>query len=238
LFLGTVSVPLTLLAAVLGEWRNTEDGLRDTQMRLIDIQEQERRRIARELHDDVGQRLALLQIELTELQRVSDSSLQPRVAQLCDQLAQMSEVTSELSHGLHPSYVEYVGLGFALKKLCKELIQGKPCAFDISEEALQSPLSPDISLCLYRVAQEALHNVEKHSMARNVTVELKIANNRVVLRVADDGSGFVPDQVQHTGLGLTSMRERLRSLGGALEISSRIGEGTRIEASVPLGQVR
>lgn len=236
LFLGTITVPLMLLSAVLTEWRNTEEGLRNTQTRLIDVQEKERSRIARELHDDIGQRLALLQIQLTGLQAASGASLRSRMTRLCDELSETSKVTSELSHTLHPSFVDHVGLETALKTLCHELSHGKSFHVHICKADFQSRITPDASLCLYRIAQEALHNIDRHSRAQNVVVELNTAEDRLILRVCDDGIGFTPGEARFTGLGLTSMRERLRLVGGAVDISSAPGKGTRIEASVPLSE--
>jgi two-component system sensor histidine kinase UhpB len=230
-----VTVPMMLLAAVLSERRTTELELRDSKVKLIEAQEQERRRIASELHDDVGQQLALAELRLAEIKSASD--LKPMLDRLSDQLAEISSEVREISHGLYPSLLQNLGLAPALKKLGREISREKNVSVKLALERVEF-VSPAVSLALYRVAQEALHNIEKHSQARHVTIELSQTSGTLVLRITDDGIGFDAGQVPVAGLGIDSMGERLRSVGGTLRIKSSPNRGTEVLASVPLEQPR
>jgi signal transduction histidine kinase len=229
-----VAVPLLFLSAVMSEARHTAETLRNTSGNLIESQEQERRRISRELHDNLGQELALAKAKLDELIIESQPSVQPGLTDLSNQLASISTTAREISHGLYPSQLEYVGLSTAIKRLCDEIGRGKRFAIHLAVNRLPQ-LPPSISLCLYRIVQEALHNVMKHSLAKHVEVRLAADDGRVLLRIADDGVGF--DLSHNTeGLGLPSMRERARSVGGTIEIGSSPKTGTQIEVRVNLRQ--
>jgi signal transduction histidine kinase len=228
------AVPLLFLSAVMSEARRTAESLRNTSGNLINSQEQERRRISRELHDDLGQELALAIARLDELIEESHPSAQPGLTDLSNQLSSISTTAREISHGLYPSQLEYVGLSSAVKRLCDEIGRGKRLAIHLAVSRLPQ-LSPSISLCLYRILQEALHNVMKHSLANTVEVRLAVDDGRVLLRVVDDGVGF--DLSHKTeGLGLPSMRERVRSVGGTIEIASSPKTGTQIEVQVNFRQ--
>jgi signal transduction histidine kinase len=229
-----VAVPLLFLSAVMSEARRTAEALRNTSGNLIESQEQERRRISRELHDDLGQELALAKAKLDELITESHPSAQPGLTDLSNQLASISTTAREISHGLYPSQLEYVGLSTAIKRLCDEIGRGKRFAIHLTVDRLPQ-LPPSISLCLYRIVQEALHNVMKHSLANHVEVRLAADDRRVLLRIADDGVGFDPGH-NTEGLGLPSMRERARSVGGTIEIASSPKTGTQIEVRVNLRQ--
>jgi signal transduction histidine kinase len=230
IFLCTIAVPLMLLSAFMLE-------LRQSTSKVVQIQEEERRRIARELHDDVCQQLTLVQLDLEELRDESDFALKPRVGRLYDQVADVFKTTREISHGLHPQNLAHIGIDAALRNLCLDIRAEKSLGiYFISENAL--PLLPDnISLCLYRVAQTALQNVVKHSHARSATVTLTVNRERVSLHIVDDGVGFVVEHHPTTGLGLASMRERVRLVGGKIEVISAPMRGTIIEASLPLRKV-
>jgi two-component system sensor histidine kinase UhpB len=236
ILLCVIAVPLMLLAAVLSERQSIEVRLRETNTRLIEAQERERQRIARELHDDVAQQLALAEVQLSKLKADSDLASSPQLERLSDQIAEISNVIREISHGLYPSLLQHLGLAPALRRLSKDICREKALSLDMAKEL--HPLPPDVSLSLYRIAQEALHNIEKHSNARNVSIELKEESGRVVLRVVDDGVGFGPEREFRSGMGLASIRERMRSIGGTVQISSSPMRGTRIEASVPLDEAR
>jgi signal transduction histidine kinase len=225
--------------------RRAEKGLRESQRelraltgRLLQAQETERRRLARELHDDLNQRLALLAVELDLLgQKPTDSraELGARLHELSSQVKQLSSAMHGLSHNLHPSKLEQLGLVAAVQGLCKELNQGGDLVIEFAPGSMPPAIPDDTVLCLYRIAQEALSNVVKHSKARHARVELSGGPTDVVLRVVDDGAGFDPDSAgDKDGLGLVSMRERLHLVGGAIAIDSRPGAGTRIEVRVPL----
>jgi signal transduction histidine kinase len=230
IFLCTIAVPLMLLSAFMLE-------LRQSTSKVVEAQEQERRRIARELHDDVCQQLTLVQLELEELRDESDSALKPRVARLYKQVADAFKTTREISHGLHPANLTHIGIDAALRNLCLDIQAEKSLGiYFICEKPL--PLLTDtISLCLYRIAQTALQNVVKHSHARSATVTLTVDSERVSLRIVDDGVGFVVEHYPTTGLGLASMRERVRLVGGKIEVVSAPMRGTTVEASLPLRAV-
>ena len=230
IFLCTISVPLMLLSAFMLE-------LRQSTLKVVEAQEEERRRIARELHDDVCQQLTLVQLQLEELKDESDPALKPRVGRLYEQVADAFKTTREISHGLHPANLAHIGIEAALRNLCLDIQAEKSLGiYFISEKPL--PRLPDnISLCLYRIAQTALQNVVKHSHARNATVTLTVDKERVSLHIVDDGVGFVVAHRPDTGLGLASMRERVRLVGGKIEVISESMRGTTIEASLPLREV-
>jgi signal transduction histidine kinase len=229
-----VAVPLLFLSALMHEARRTEDSLRKISGSLINAQEQERHRIARELHDDLGQQLALASAQLDGLIQESDASLKPNLADLSDQISAISNATREISHGLYPSQLEYLGLASAVRRMCHEIGHGKQISIQLAVGDLPH-LQPSISLCLYRVVQEALHNVMKHSLADRVEVQLGSDNQRVMLQITDNGVGFDVSR-QTKGLGLHSMRERVRSVDGTIEIVSAPKTGTRIEVLVSLRQ--
>jgi len=228
------AVPLLFLSALMHEARHTEDSLRKISGSLINAQEQERHRIARELHDDLGQQLALASAQIDGLIEESDASLKSNLADLSDQISTISNTTREISHGLYPSQLEYLGLASAVRRVCHEIGHGKQISIQLAVNDLPH-LQPSISLCLYRVTQEALHNVIRHSLANTVQVELGGDDQRVLLRITDDGVGFDLSR-QTEGLGLHSMRERIRSVGGTIEIVSAPKNGTRIEVQVNFRQ--
>jgi PAS domain S-box-containing protein len=204
--------------------------------KLIEAQEQERSRIARELHDDIGQRLAVLSIELAFLQQSP-----PPLSELSGSLAKLQKQTSEiaadvqtLSHGLHSSKLQYLGIAAALRGFCQEFSGQQNVEVDFEAHDLPIPLAPDISLCLFRVLQEALHNAAKHSGVRHFEVRSWATPNEVHLMVGDSGGGFDTAAVKAgPGLGLISMEERLKLLKGTLSVESRLHCGTTIHARVP-----
>jgi len=205
--------------------------------RLTRGQEEERARIARELHDDLGQRLALLTIQLAELQQAS-LDVAPSLAQQLETSRQLSEEVcleaNLLSHRLHPSRLAHIGLTNALSRLCDEFARQGSMAIDFHHDAMPN-LPSEVTTCLYRVAQEAIRNAEQHSGSRRVRVELAARSDAIVLCVSDSGLGFDATAVEgRSGLGLVSMAERVRSLGGAFSVQSAINRGTHIEASIPV----
>jgi signal transduction histidine kinase len=223
------------VAESLGE---SQRELRALAGRLLQAQETERRRIARELHDDLSQRLALLAVELDLLgQRPPDevARLAVNVQELSAQVRELSSVVHDLSHNLHPAKLEQLGLVAGIRGLCKEQAQAHGLQVEFTPQPIP-PLPHDTALCLYRIVQEALRNVVKHSGARQARVELDKDADGVSLRIADDGAGFAPDGADcRGGLGLVSMRERLRLVGGTIAIDSKPSGGTRIAVHVPLG---
>jgi signal transduction histidine kinase len=236
-FLCMIGVPLLLLAAVTMERRRTEVSLRETSRKLIDAQEHERQRIARELHDDIGQTLTLAEIELDRIiTHNGDAEPGVRLNKLRDQMTMVSQGIWEISHGLYPSNLEILGLVTALHRLCSDLSEETRLDVQCERHEIPDHLAPEISLCLYRVAQEALQNIVRHSNATTASVHLRGRGSRLLLQVVDDGVGFDQARVA-AGLGFASMRERLNAVNGGLAIHSQPGRGTRLDAWVVLRPV-
>jgi PAS domain S-box-containing protein len=215
----------------------SEESLHTLSGRLITAQEEERARIARELHDDFSQRLALLGIELGQLwKKLSPAAVEERAGVL-EILRGTKEISSDLhtlSHQLHSSKLEHVGLVPALHGLCKEI--SAKYKIEVQFTGCESPMnvSKDVALCLFRVAQEAVGNVVKHSGTRMAQVELHTNPNGVSLRISDQGKGFDPDITNPAaGIGLIGMSERLRLVGGRLMVKSAPKRGVEIVAEVP-----
>jgi signal transduction histidine kinase len=228
-----VAVPLMFLSVVMAEARRKEESLRRISGNLIEAQEQERQRIARELHDNLGQELALVKVVLDTLVEKSGAPLNSALIDLSKQVFSISETTREISHDLYPAHLEYLGFQKALIKLCEEVGRGKELAVQLRIGDIPDPLHSSTSLSLYRIAQETLHNILRHSQARNVQVDLAADDGQLMLRMVDDGVGFDVSQ-QRTGQGLVSMRERVLALGGTIDISSSRAAGTKVEVRVPL----
>jgi PAS domain S-box-containing protein len=211
---------------------------RDLAGQLLTAQESERRRIARELHDDLSQRLALLAVEIELLaQRPPPSAEQTRqrLAQFAARVKELSTSVHDLSHQLHPSKLEQLGLVAAVRSLCKELTDGGRLPIEFTHKDVPDRIPEDAALCVYRIVQEALSNVIKHSGARHAGVDLSSIDGTVVLRIVDDGTGFDPGKVHALrGLGLVNMRERLHLVNGEIAIDSKPSGGTRIRVSVPV----
>ena len=206
--------------------------------RLIRAQEEERARIARELHDDIGQRLALLAIDVQQLDgAVSENeSLHDRMQNLWKQINDISTDAGRISHQLHSSKLQLLGLALAVRGLCDDFSKQHDINIEFSCTGVPAQLDSTVSLSLFRVAQEALHNVARHSHARSVKVKLRGNNSEIRLSVHDDGRGFDVDTAfAGEGLGLISMTERLRLVGGDFSIQSDPSFGTRVIARVPLG---
>jgi signal transduction histidine kinase len=211
---------------------------RDLAGRLIASQELERQRIARELHDDVSQKIALLNIELDQVAAQHTScGGRPQLEALSAQVGMIASDLHNLSHALHPSKLQTVGLVAAVRSLCRDVSEqgGVPVVF--THGTVPSDVDPNVSLCLYRIAQEALHNITRHSHAREARVDLAQDGSNFALQIADSGVGFDPRDDRHAGLGLVSMRERVALLRGQLAIHSFPGGGTRIGVRVPIAPV-
>jgi signal transduction histidine kinase len=232
--------PLRMLGVFVDftERHRLEVELRELSGRLIHAHEQERIRIARELHDDVAQRLSLLAVELGTLARRSDQmprDIHEQLAELCAHAASLGSDLHRVSHELHPATLAQLGLETAVRAFCRELSHAHGIAIDVTVRDVPHPMPQDVALCLYRITQSALHNVVRHSGAASATVALAAAEGELVLRIADHGDGFdVRAPRNRASLGLRSMLERVRLVHGQLAVYSRKGEGTRIEARVPL----
>ena len=217
--------------------KRAEETLRELGGRLISAQEEERSRVARELHDDVNQRMAVLSIKLEQLQQDLETSLDlsQRCQNLQDQVQEISNDIHRLSYRLHPSKLDHLGLGPAVKSLCAELKESGKLQIEFHQARVPASLPQDVTLCVFRIAQEALRNCVKHSGARAVEVLLEKTNNEIHLSVSDNGCGYDPRSERiRKGLGFISMRERLRLVDGHMHIDSRPLRGTRVEVSVPL----
>lgn len=208
--------------------------------RLIRAQEEERARIARELHDDINQKLGLLAIDIQQLhQRLPelDQSLHHDLGTLFEKTNRISGDVQRLSHQLHSSRLDYLGLPAALRRLCEEFSAQHDIPTECVITVAPVEIAREISLSLFRVAQECLSNTAKHSAARHASVELHFDGATVRMSISDDGIGFNPEQVEarrEPGLGLISMRERLRLVNGELSVRSEPGVATTISAVVTL----
>ena len=204
--------------------------------RLVTAHEDERRRLARELHDDVTQRLAGLAIEAAELEGRAKSTPNGAAAHsIREGLVELGEDVHGLSYRLHPSVIEDLGLVEALRIECDRVASQGPLRVNFDCGAVPKRLTADAALCLFRVAQEALRNVERHAGAESVKVSVMGKDGGVALVVHDDGAGFDASRKRkRPSLGLASMRERVRLLGGRLDINSAAGNGTSLFAWVPL----
>jgi len=224
------------IAADVTEARESERALRDLSGRLITSQEEERRRVARELHDNIGQELALL---AAQSQRVDsgvsqqENTLHSDVHEMYKRVKEIATKVSKLSHRLHSSELDFLGLGIAVDRLCRDF--GNQHGIDVEYVVRNVPhdLDNSIALCFYRVTQEALQNVAKHSRAKLVRVHLTAESGVLVLSIEDNGTGFDLEKARfQSGLGLISIRERMHVIGGQCTISSKMGTGTKLQATV------
>ena len=219
------------------EHKLAEESLADMGRKLIEAHEEERTWIARELHDDVNQRMALLAVELDRW----NQQLPPSAVELHDHIhhaiQRLSNIATDiqaLSHRLHSSKLEYLGLVPAAKSFCRELSEQHQAEIDFRDMAMPRSVPKEISLCLFRVLQEALQNAMKYSGVRHIKVELRGTEGEIQLTVSDLGIGFDPqDAIHRRGLGLISMRERMQLVSGEISIKSQPGSGTTIHARVP-----
>jgi len=213
--------------------RTSYERIRDLGGRLLDAQETERSRIARELHDDISQQVALLSIDLEMLRNSARAEAEHLAGEAFTRAQGIARSVHDLSHRLHPAKLRLIGLVAALKGLQHEL-STPDTSITFTYDQVPPVLPPDITLCLFRVVQEALHNALKHSKAREISVHLAGESQRLVLTVADDGVGFDVDAAWGSGLGLISMRERLETIDGSFTIRSTPGAGTCLDVVVPL----
>ena len=220
------------------ERKRAEEALATMNQRLIEAQEQERSRLARELHDDINQRLALVAVKLDGLQQglpASAAELGPQIREVGKEVEGLVGDVQSLSHHLHSPKLELLGLTAAAAGFCREHSDRQGVEIDFHFENVPKELGQEISLCLFRVLQEALQNATKHSGSRHFQVSLQGAANKIELTVHDSGVGFKTDEEgKGRGLGLTSMKERLKLVDGELAIDSQLQRGTTIHALVPL----
>jgi len=216
-----------------------EEALSTVSRRLIEAQEQERSWIARELHDDINQGIALLAVRLGQIEQdcpPSNGELRRRIHDVGQQISQTGQNVQALSHRLHSSKLQYLGLAAAARGFCKEWSEQQKVKIDCNIDSIPTNLPPEISLCLFRVLQEGLQNATKHSGVRSFKVELRGDLDDIKLTVSDLGVGFdVEVAIRSHGLGLISMQERLQLVKGHIAIESQPNRGATIRARVPLG---
>ena len=214
------------------------DQVRDLAGQLITAQEVERARIARELHDDIGQRIAAFAISISGLKRQplvqATAGLRDEVASLQTRTIDLSESVRHLSHDLHPATLQHAGIAAVLRSHCEEFAKLHGSEVVVNADLEPNAVDAPVALCLFRVTQEALQNIARHSSARHVQVSLTRTETSVELSIADDGSGFDPGRADlgGGGLGLQSIRERVRMARGRLVIDSAPGRGTTVWVSV------
>jgi PAS domain S-box-containing protein len=217
------------------ELLRSREALRSLSARLITAEENERRRISLELHDDFSQRLAMLAVDVEHLAGSrGDEEARRRLEAVGRSLADLTDDMHRLAYTLHPSMLDHLGLAAALRRHLEDLSARHPLEVVLSERGFGTDLGTEAASCLYRVAQESLSNVVKHSGGRRVTVRLSGTPQAVRLTIRDMGKGFdVEAARQRQTLGLTSMEERIRLLGGTFSLRSRPGTGTVVQATCP-----
>ena len=216
--------------------RESARAARELSGRLIHTQEEERSRIARDLHDDFNQRLALLSVEIDLLgQKAVATDPSAKLQQLGEHVRELSSDVHQLAYQLHPAKLDQLGLVAAVSGLCRDLSQKSGLKVEFSHDHIPRELPADVARCVFRVVQESLQNVVRHSGAKEARLELAAQNGNLRLVVSDEGRGFDMEAARKTGgLGLLSMRERVRLSQGHLDIQSSPGQGTQIKLTIPL----
>lgn len=215
--------------------RESESAAHELSGRLIHTQEEERSRIARDLHDDFNQRLSLLSVEIDMLARNASATDSAKLQQLGEHARELSSDVHRLAYQLHPAKLDQLGLVAAMSGLCRDVAKQSGLKVDFIHANVPRNLPAGVGRCVFRVAQESLQNVVRHSGAKEARVELAALNGLVRLLVSDTGKGFDPDAARtSSGLGLLSMRERVRLSRGRIEIHSQPGQGTQVELTIPL----
>lgn len=224
-----------------------QDELGKLSGKLIEAQERERRRIARELHDDICQQLALLSIEIDQamqagevdrLQAVcrgSETEYLGRIEKASRHCSAIGHAVQALSHELHSSSLDYLGMVTAIRGFCREFSEKHKLTIKFTSAGIPNSLPHDVSLCLFRVVQEALRNAAKYSGANQIEVAMRGGPNGIELEVRDAGAGFDPEEAKNGGgLGLVSMQERVGLVRGSISIESKLNCGTKIRVTIPL----
>lgn len=239
LILGGLTVQSLLIGLLIAERRQLSAARRELvhlNTGLIRAQEEERARIARELHDDLGQRMALFSIELDQTRAdAQDHSVEQALGSLSEKAAEVAADIHVLAHGLHPSKLDHLGLLPAVREFCREIELRSGVDVEVTTDNWPTQLSKNITLSLYRIVQEALQNVVRHSDAHRAGLQFSGKKHAVSLKISDDGRGFDTSAVpEGRGLGLAGMRERLRAVQGRISVNSRPGAGTTVEVFIPL----
>lgn len=231
------------LAASQRALQRGEEDLRGLAARLLTAQEEERRRISRDLHDDINQRLAMMVVELETLDRLLPVDCQhigTRLRSLQDNATELSDDVRHLSYTYHPAVLDDLGLEVALKRLVDDFSIRTGLHGTFQGTSVGGTISQPVAICLYRIAQESLSNVVKHADASRFNIELNCSCEWVTLAVTDDGKGFDPmsRKQERASLGLVSMKERAHLVKGELDVESTVGRGTSIRARIPLSRVQ
>jgi len=214
--------------------KRAEQAVGDMARKLIEAQEQERSRISRELHDDINQRLALVAVDLTQLQETLSELGQRRVQQIRERVLEIATDVQALSHELHSARLQYLGVLAGIKSWCKDFAERQKVEIGFRSD-VSSPIPYNIGLSLFRVLQEGVHNSVKHSGVKRIEIEIGQKGNAIQLMIRDSGKGFDVESAMHgKGLGLTSMKERVRLINGTISIDSKPLHGTTIHVHVPL----
>ena len=226
-----LAISFLLSGALIAEKLRGEETLRAKCGTLVHAQEQERYRVARELHDNILQRLTLVGLYLDELRAASLVFAKSPLNNLYEQVSDISKTIRNLSHDLHPFMLEYLGLPRAIRKLCRDASAQCGVVIEFTEHNVAPVLPLDVSSCLFRVAQETLQHIVRHGHAKTA-MELRLFNRTAMLRISNDGAGLDPARLE--GLELAWMREQVFTLDGTLEITSSSSKGTVLEVSIPL----
>lgn len=233
-----------LLVAEVAERMQTERSLESSRqalqkltLQLLRVQEEERRRISRDLHDDINQRLALLAMDIEAVGRQLSSSSDDvgrAVQEIQDRVVELSDVVRHLAYQLHPSILDDLGLPIALQRLVDDFTARSRIRGSFGHKDIPPAVPQEIASCLYRVAQESLSNVARHASASQVDVELTRSQSELIVTITDNGVGFDFEQSGHGshGLGLIGMKERVALVHGELLVSSAVGKGTRVQVAV------
>ena len=230
------------IARDITDRKRSEAVLANVSRQMLEAVESERARIGRELHDDINQRLGMLAVEIDQLTQAhsNDSAkIQDRLMKVGQRITEISIDLSTISHQLHPPLLEVLGIVAALRSFCSEFARRQKVSINFRYDDALRPVSPEVSLCLFRVVQEALHNAVKYSNVTHLEVHLAQSENQAHLTVSDHGAGFDLEAAKSRGgLGLISMRERVRLVSGTFRIESKPIAGTRIDVRVPLKCMR
>ena len=234
-FLATSLVIARLMSRVREQ---AQEALSSVSYRVIEAEEQERQRIAKDLHENIGQRLTMLTLAIEQLKRDSLNAVDApgRIDAVWKQSLEVLNNIKTLAHEVYSPRLEYLGIGGVMKSFCTDFGEQKKVEIDFKSDGLPSSIQADVALCLFRVLQEALHNAVKHSGVRRFDGQLWSTSDEIHLTVRDRGVGFDVEKARRAGgLGLNRMQERLKLVKGTLSIDSQPHRGTTIHACVPLG---
>ena len=216
---------------------SSRQALQKLAFQLLRVQEEERRRISRDLHDDINQRLALLAMDIEAVERqlnFSAGHVREAIRTIQDRVVELSDVVRHLAYQLHPSILDDLGLPIALQRLVDDFTARSHIQGSFGHKNIPAVVPQEVATCLYRVAQESLNNVARHAAASRVDVELTQSRSGLTVTITDDGVGFDSEQPRHGahGLGLLGMKERVALVHGDLQVSSAVGKGTRVQVAV------